>query len=152
MHLSALNSKSEPESELVSEFSRKFSNEPPEAIQAAFRAWRDISPFFPTIADIAELLFTWHRLKAEEYQAQQQAAEKQKITEAREKGELVEFTDILKQLDKTVGKMPEPPHIQRQRKSRPTTSPTIPSVQLTKEQIDARREKEREEIKRAEEA
>jgi hypothetical protein len=60
INLTALNSKAEPERELVAEFTRVFDHEPPEAIESAFREWRLQSSFFPAIADIAELISRWH--------------------------------------------------------------------------------------------
>jgi hypothetical protein len=60
INLTALNSKAEPERELVAEFTRVFDHEPPEAIEWAFREWRLQSSFFPAIADIAELISRWH--------------------------------------------------------------------------------------------
>lgn len=56
MHLSALNSKSEPESELTAEFSRRFAGERPDVIQWAFRQWRETSEFFPAISEIVTLV------------------------------------------------------------------------------------------------
>jgi len=44
----------------MAEFTRLFDQEPPEAIEWAFREWRLQSSFFPAIADIVELISTWH--------------------------------------------------------------------------------------------
>ncbi len=60
INLTALNSKSEPERELVAEFARVFDQESPEAIEWAFREWRLQSTFFPSISAIAELISRWH--------------------------------------------------------------------------------------------
>jgi hypothetical protein len=60
INITALNSKSEPERELVAEFTRVFDHESPEAIEWAFREWRLQSPFFPSVADIVELVSRWH--------------------------------------------------------------------------------------------
>lgn len=56
LNLSALNSKTLPESELVTEFSREFAKEKPEVLQWAFRTHRRQSKFFPAISEIAELV------------------------------------------------------------------------------------------------
>jgi len=60
MHLTALNAKLEPESELAQEFARVFGAEPAEAIEWVFQEWRLQSPFFPAIADIVRLISRWH--------------------------------------------------------------------------------------------
>ncbi len=44
----------------MAEFTRVFDPEPPEAIEWAFREWRLQSAYFPSIADIAELISRWH--------------------------------------------------------------------------------------------
>lgn len=153
LDLTAQNSKSQPESNLVAEFSRKFSKEPTEAIQYAFRAWRDASPYFPAVSDILELLRTWHRMQAEEDRHRQQVEDNKRIADARARGELVDFSEILTKLNEAIGKIPEAPHVQRVRRMRERVAMQIvPPVHLTKEQIEARREKELAEIREAEEA
>jgi len=148
MHLTGLNAKSEPPSELAAEFDKKFGALPQEAIQWIFSQWRDMSPFWPAISDLKELLRQWRN----EQEFLRQRAEAREIREARETGGLVEFTDIVSQL-KTIAKaMPEPETSQRVRDMRRReVSAETPAVQLTAEQIKARRAAELAEIQRYEE-
>lgn len=152
MDLTAANAKVELTPELSGEWLRVLHQFPAEAVEAAFRGWRDVSPFFPAISEIRDLCGLYVRRVREMKEAQQKAEEKQTTEAARDRGELIDFTDIVKKLNETVGKMPEPPHIKRLRKSRqPEAVRVIPPVVLTQEQIDARREAEQKEIKRYEE-
>ncbi len=122
---------------------------PAEAVESAFRAWRDVSPFFPAISDIRELAALWVRRRNEEIEAERRELERRTIHVARERGELVNFTDIVKELEAQIGKIPEPPHIRRVRKMREqVTASTAPALHLTREQIEARRETEQAEIQR----
>src|SRR5689334_17679298 len=66
MHLTALNAKSEPEAELVSEFDRIFSRESPDAIQWAFQTWREKSPFFPAVSEMIALVKEFKRGQREQ--------------------------------------------------------------------------------------
>lgn len=59
MELTRQNSKVEVETGLAAEFYRVFAEEKPEAIQWAFRKWRDQSAFFPAISEIKSLLAEW---------------------------------------------------------------------------------------------
>ena len=73
MHLTALNAKVDPESELAQEFARVFGTEPPDAIEWAFQEWRLHSPFFPTIADITKLISQWHGRASSEAESKVEA-------------------------------------------------------------------------------
>jgi len=94
MHLTALNAKSEPETELAQEFTRVFGKEPTEAIEWAFCEWRKYSPFFPAISDIGGLLARWHREQREEAAYLERIAERKRLDQAREGGELIDFAEV----------------------------------------------------------
>ena len=61
----------------------------------AFRTWRDGSPFVPAISEINELLQSWHRQKRELEQEEKARVEKVATEGARERGELIDFTDVV---------------------------------------------------------
>lgn len=152
MHLTALNAKSEPESELVSEFSWQFAGEDPELIQSAFRAHRQESKFFPAISEIAELIAAEKKRRREAADLEAQRLERARTAQARAEGKLIDFASIRKLIADTVKRMPDPPglakwHRYKERKAMVAT----PTVQLTPEQIAARREHELAEIARYEE-
>src|SRR5216683_7276656 len=69
MNLTAQNSKSEPASELVAEFSRELAGVPADGVQWAFRQWRRESPFWPAVSDIRERTLIWYG--EQRYQAEQ---------------------------------------------------------------------------------
>lgn len=144
MHLCSLNSKSEPESELAAEFSRTFSVENPEAIQSAFRAWREVSPFFPTISEIRDLVQTWHRVKKRELEQQREAEEKQAIRDARARGELIDFADIKDMVRKIAEKAGPVPTIAEMAKS----IPEIPAHEFPpKAELERRRNEQLEKVR-----
>lgn len=149
LDLTATNSKTIVEPRLSGEFLRVLAEFPAGAVEAAFRGWRDVSPFFPAISDIRDLAQLWVKRKREACEQERQAEERKQAESARERGELIDFSDILRKLNDTVGKMPEPPHIRRERKVRErAVVATAPAVQMTQEQIEARREAEQAEIQR----
>jgi hypothetical protein len=90
LDLTAENAKTELSPNLNKEFLRIFSKYPPEAIEFAFREWRDASPFIPSVSDIRDLLVVWHQKHEAEVRAEQKKTEAQ----ARERGELIDFADI----------------------------------------------------------
>jgi hypothetical protein len=96
----AQNAKTELNSALSEEWMRKFKKHPPEAIEWAFRAWRDSSPFMPAISDIAELLGTWHQQKRE-------AAEAEQRRQDRKGGEVVTWPQVLERFAEITGKTSE---------------------------------------------
>jgi hypothetical protein len=118
MLMTAANAKATVDSLLSAEFDRVFSNEAPEAIEWAFRVWRDESPFFPTILDIRKLLASWHRKQREQADTKAKRQEKAEIEEMRKRGELVDFADIVKQMRETLNSQPEPEHLRREREFR----------------------------------
>lgn len=144
MRLTAANAKIVLHQDLNEEFLRALCKYPSEAVESAFRAWRDVSPFFPAISDIRALCEVWCRRKRETDEAQRRAAERQESNVARERGELVDFADIVERL-KDVCKMPE--RVPAQTRTVAMREPPL-ALQLTKEQVAARRQKEREEIER----
>ncbi len=118
MLMTAANAKATVDSLLSAEFDRVFSGEAPEAIEWAFRVWRDEAPFFPTILDIRQLLASWHRKQREQADAKTKRQEKAEIEEMRKRGELVDFADIVKQMRETLNSQPEPEHMRREREFR----------------------------------
>lgn len=151
MHLTALNVKSEPESELVAEFDRRFSKEPAVALAWAFEAWRDESRFFPAVADIRKLLRDWHRGQRERKELEEKLDQQFRLDQARQRGEILSYPELLKLLREDATKMAEPEHVTRMKKFRTRMSgitQIIPSLHLSEEQIKARREKDRAECER----
>lgn len=108
LHLTSLNAKTEPEPELVSEFSRVLSEEPHEAIQWAFREWRNRSGFFPALHEIRGLIARWHQDRWLETERLRQTRERRELDKARGRGELIDFADLKQQLAEVVSqkKMP----------------------------------------------
>jgi len=151
MHLTALNAKSEPDPALVAEFDDVFAEESPDAIKWAFRIWRDQSSFFPAISDIRKLVESWHREKREIAEAENRRAERKAEEQARREGKLVGITDIQTQLRAVMAAQPEPEHMRRHRQFQQRmkrVSAAIPTLHLSEEEIQSRREKERAEIER----
>lgn len=145
MHLTSLNAKSEPESELVAEFDRSFSSEPTEALEWAFKAWRDKSQFFPAISDIRQLLKDWHRGEREQQAIRDSLRDRMATEEARAAGMVPDLKDVVEQL-REIAKMPEPVFMQRQRKFEQraaTVNYATPAIVMTPEQIMKRVEWER---------
>lgn len=156
MHLTALNAKSEPESELVAEFDRRFGKESPEAIEWAFQAWREKSPFFPAASDIAALVREFRRGQREQMQLKAQMDEKFLLEERRRQGQVPDFRDVVKQLREVAEVLPEPWHLTRWEQSKQrvkgaemkSVAQIIPELHLSAEQIAARRDRERAECER----
>jgi hypothetical protein len=94
MDLTAANAKVDLPQELSKEWLRVFSVHPAEAIEAAFRKWREMSRFFPAISEMLELIQDWHRVKREEREEAERRHEKLRTEQARARGELIEFADI----------------------------------------------------------
>ena len=133
--------------ELLVEFRRALENYPAEAIETAFRVWRDQSPFFPTIFDIRELCLAWGRRRAEEQPEGLRQEEREREAQARARGELVDFADIKRQLADIAEKHAIATPIRACRP--PSSLHKMPEpVPFTPEQIKERRAKELEEIKR----
>jgi hypothetical protein len=153
LDLTAANAKSSPDVELLKEFKRVFEGEAPEVIEWAFRSWRDECPFWPAVSDIRKFVARWHGEKREAVEAEKRRAEREAIEQARKDGKLVEFSEIVKGLKEKAKSMPDPEHITRnrefgQRMQRISPSLISQAVCMTPEQIEARRDKEREEIRR----
>lgn len=94
LDLTATNAKTALTPELSKEWLRVLSSHPAEAIEAAFRRWREVSPFFPTIAEILGLVGAWHSERREEREAEERKQEKLRTEQARANGELVDVADI----------------------------------------------------------
>lgn len=122
------------ERELTAEFDRVFSSEPPAAISYAFSKWRDISQFVPTIADIRLLVRGWKL----EQQSLKAAADREQLEVEREKGNLVDFSEVALKL-KEMAKIPQPVPQGRANFNRAVerarASESLPAEVLTKEQL-----------------
>jgi hypothetical protein len=149
VNLTSQNTKLEVERELLTELDRVFGAEPPDAIEWAFRTWREESAFFPTVADIRRLVIRFHRLRREHAELLAQQQEREQLEEGRKRGEVVGLGDILPKLREVAEKMVMPAQ-HRQMRQRMTVRNMPPALVLTQEQILARREKELEEIRRYE--
>lgn len=145
LHLAALNAKSEPEAVLVQEFTRAFMDHPPAAIQFAFREWRRMSDYFPTVRGIQELLDMWHRNQAQDEADRQRAKEQAEANAARAKGELVDFAELAKTF-KSLPETPEARHIREIGERAKMANVAAPPLRLTPEEIDQRRFREQAEI------
>jgi hypothetical protein len=151
MHLSALNAKSEPEKELGKEFLRVFANEPPQAIEWAFQAWRDKSPYFPAVSDIRSLLKDWRRGERERIELESKMQEKFLLEERSRQGQLVDFAEVVNQMQTIANLETEPTKRERTFRDRMAMQKigvAAATMNLTDEQIRARREKDRAEIDR----
>jgi len=154
MNKTAQNAKTEPTPELMAEFDRVFGQEPPEATDWVWPLWRAKSPFWPAICDIHALYADWRRGQREQTELRARQDERAKIEEARKRGELVEFSAIVKGLKKLVKKIPEPEPCHRVRVMRQhQVNACVPSIdsawaRMSPEQKEARAEREREEIER----
>ena len=149
INLTSLNSKAIPEGELVAEFSREFTSERPENIQWAFREHRRTSNFFPTISEIRTLIDRRRRELWEAYEIERQREEKAEEDKARAEGRLIGNGEVIEMIKKTVKRFPEPPHIVRHHRAQEAAERfSTPALQLTTEEIAARREEERAELAR----
>jgi hypothetical protein len=146
INLTALNAKSDPSPELIAEFDRLFGKESPEALEWAFKAWRDQSPFFPPICEIRKLVREFQHGEREQRQLRAQMDERFLLEEARKRGELLEFGEVVQQLKDFVSKMPEPEHAKREKRFQQkmaSVTQIVPSLNLSADQIATRRDKER---------
>lgn len=151
IHLTRLNSKTEPDQYFDAEFLRIFRAESPEAIQWVFQAWRNESPYFPAISDIQRLLRAWRRAQRERLELEARLEEKFLLEERRKRGEVPDYAEIVRQLRAIAERTPVSDVEERRRKfcSRiSSVAQIVPALHLSEEEIAARREKEREEIRR----
>jgi hypothetical protein len=153
IHLTALNAKVtlDDEGVLAAEFDAVFSKESPVAIQWAFRVWRDKSPYFPAISEIRALIAEWRRGERERQELESRMEEKFLLEERRKQGQVPDFTEVVKQLKAVCDQTAEVPHIMREREFRQRINRiamAAGTLELTPEEIAARREKERAEIER----
>jgi hypothetical protein len=152
MHLTALNAKSEPEAELTREFMRVLTKEPPAAVQWAFQAWRDTSPYFPAVSDIRKLLKDWHRGVRERIALEERLEERFLLEERRAQGQIPDFAEIVEKLREVSAQQECEPakreRTYRQRMEMRRVSLAADGLLLSEEQIRARRQKELDEIRR----
>lgn len=147
IHLSTLDSKSEPPSELVAEFARNFEEEQPTTIQWAFREHRLESKFFPSISEIRVLVERRRRELWEASEEERKCQERADREQARAAGKLVDVAEVREAIRETVKRFPAPPHIERHHRAQEAAERfSTPPLQLTAEQIEARRQAERTEI------
>jgi hypothetical protein len=118
MVLTAANSKATVDSLLAAEFDRVFSDEPAQAIEWAFRKWREQCNFFPTIYDIRVQIERWQRNQREKADTDSARREREAIEQARKEGKLLEFGYIVKQMREILNSQPEPEHVKREREFR----------------------------------
>jgi hypothetical protein len=151
MHLTNLNAKSEMPAELIAEFDRCFSNEPVPALKWAFRVWRDQSSFHPGIADIRKLLKEWRRGERERLELEARMDERFLLEEGRRQGQVLSFGEVVRQVQEAVKKMPQPEHEKKEERfaqKMASISQIIPTLNLSEEQIAARRARERNECEK----
>lgn len=152
MHLTALNAKAEPEAVLVAEFDRVFSREDPEAIQWAFRVWREESAFFPPVSEIRRLVNAYKRGQREQRELKERLEDRFLLEERRKQGQEPAPGELFEQL-RSVVETAKPEHMERQkqfaeRMEMKRISLAAATLTLTEEGIQARRDKERAEIQR----
>jgi hypothetical protein len=126
LDLTAENAKTELSPGLQKEFLRVFSKYPPEAIESAFRGWRDVSPFIPTVSDIRELLAVWKLA----HDACVRAEERRNEVLARARGELIDFADIkemLVRLSEKAGPLPKLDEVANERTNTLRPKPQPPT-------------------------
>lgn len=129
------------EPRLNAEFARALSEFPAEAIESAFRNWRDISPFFPAISEIRELCLLWVRRTAEAREEAEQAQRRRELEAARERGELIEWPDMLKKFSEIC----ERGTVEKLEKKMPVVPP-----EPTEAEMQDRREMLRQQLQRLE--
>jgi hypothetical protein len=137
--------------ERMAEFMRVFSGEAPEPIIYAFRSWRAQFQFFPAECHIRGLIDRWHREKREAAEAKARRREKEAVEQARKEGKVLEFPDLVKELQSKLDSAPEPEHVKRHRQFRQRVeraSLAVGTLLLSEEQIAARRERERAECEK----
>lgn len=150
MHLTALNAKSEPEAELVSEFDRIFSRESPDAIQWAFQTWREKSPFFPAVSEMIALIKEFKRGQREQAELKARLDEQFLLEERRRQGQVPDFSEVVKEL-KVIAERVQPEWAEREKRFKQRIeriSLAAATLDLTPEQIQQRRARECAEVER----
>lgn len=137
---------------LTAEFDRVFGREDSSAIEWSFQVWREKSPFFPAVSEILALLKEYKRGLREQMELKAALDQKFLLEEGRKQGQVPEFSEVLKEL-KTVADRVKPEHAERTRRFQEKldmkrASLAAATLDLTPEQIRARRDKERAEIRR----
>jgi len=155
MKLTAANSKTKPEEDLLGEFWRLFEKEQPEATAWAWESWRGKSSYWPSIFEIGTLYKDWHRGQREQAELKARQEEKRLLDEGRKRGELVGFPTVLEQLKSAaLEKLQTGKRLRDERLAadnmRPVAS-ALETLHLTEEQIQARRENLRAAEKKARE-
>lgn len=155
IHLTALNAKSQPEPELISEFDRVFSQYDASALEWAFTAWRRQSQFFPPICEILKLLRDWKRGQEEQRAIRARLHEKFVLEEGRKQGQVPEFHEVLETMAKLCEQMTMPEAVKKLRdyearsRQRARNIPLV-AQHMTPDQRAARFDAERAEIERYE--
>jgi hypothetical protein len=129
LDLTATNAKTALTPELNKEWLRVLSSHPAEAIEAAFRKWREVSPFFPTISEVLDLVEAWHCARREDREAREREQERLQTEQARARGELIDFTDI-KDLCRKVAAQVQGPVPQFEQMAKPMDRPQVKRADL----------------------
>ena len=152
MYRTAANAKIPLDPVLASEFDRLFGAEPVEALRWAWGVWRARSPYFPAICEIVTLLRDFHRGEQERIAEAAKREERRLLEQARQKGVVPEFADTVRELRAVLNAVgEEPDHVARMRRFNERiarASSAIGTLELTDEQIQSRRQRERAEIER----
>lgn len=137
---------------LSSEFDAVFSREAPEAIEWAFRVWRDRSPFFPPISEIRKLVLEFKRGQRERMELEAKLSEQFLLEEGRRQGQVPDYGEVVNQL-RAIVENAKPDHLDRWKRFRERLAmkriaSVAATLDLTEEQIRERRNRERAEIER----
>lgn len=147
-----MNSKTNLDGDLVAEWLRVLGGESADAITWAFREHRTHSPYFPTFSEVFGLLREYRGKERDAAEERDKAKYRAEIDQARREGKLVDLAEVTNRIKKIAKGFPEPQATRRLREMRrPETAATTPTLQLTREQIEARKQAEQEEIARCRE-
>lgn len=152
MYRTAANAKIPLDPLLASEFDRLFGSEPIEALRWAWGVWRARSPYFPAICDIVSLLRDFHRSERGREEEAAKREERRLLEDARKKGLVPEFADTVRELKAVLSAVgEEPEHVARMRRFKERiarAAAAVGTLDLSDEQIQSRRQRERAEIAR----
>jgi len=140
LRITATNSKSELTDDVNAEWLRVLSKHPAEAIESAFRGWRDVSPFMPAISEILSLIAVWYQAM----EAAERVKERECMAQARARGELIDFADIKDMLRKIAEKAGPVPSIAEMAKA----IPEMPAHEFPpKAELERRRNEQLEKVR-----
>lgn len=123
--------------------------EPADAVQWAFLEHLKKGQFFPKPAEIVSLIHTFQDRQRKAEQERSKFSERERLEQARQNGQLVGLEEVARIMTEAVERVKKMPsanlHLKPQK-----PYPVPPALQLTREQIAARQDKDREEIHKAE--